>query len=123
MWGNAVTAMPLVAKQYTTKDGSCIRELLHPSFMPGLGLSLAEAVVNAGESTKRHFHMTFDEIYYCLEGAGVLYINDISHPFFPGAYHLLPKGSSHYLAATTRLRLLCVCCPGYAHEETVISAL
>lgn len=109
-------------KSYVTKDGSVIRELLHPSFLPGLGMSLAEAVVEAGQSTERHFHMTFDEIYYCLEGAGVLYVNDAPHPFSPGSYHLMPKGSFHFLTATTKLRLLCVCCPGYTHEETVIAA-
>lgn len=116
-----MTNPPAVPKPYVTKDGSLIRELLHPSLLPGLGMSLAEAVVEAGKRTERHFHMTFDEIYYCLEGAGVLYINDVSHPFSPGSYYLMPKGSSHYLTATIKLRLLCVCCPGYTHDETVIS--
>ena len=107
---------------YVTKDGSRIRELLHPAFLPGLGMSLAEAVVEAGQSTERHYHTAFDEIYYCLEGEGVLYINDAAHPFSPGSYYLLPKGATHYLAAAAKLRLLCVCCPGYTHDETVIAA-
>lgn len=110
-----------VPEAYVTKDKSLVRELVHPAVAPGLGMSLAEAVVEAGAGTEPHFHMTFDEIYYCLEGAGVLHINGKSHPFSPGSYYLMPKGSVHHLTATTRLRVLCVCCPGYNHEETVLT--
>lgn len=105
---------------YVTKDGSLIRELVHPLSAPGLGMSLAEAEVEAGGRTVEHFHTSFDEVYYCLEGAGVLYVNGEPQPFSPGTYRLLPKGSAHYLTATTKLRLLCVCCPAYSHEETVL---
>lgn len=105
---------------YVTKDGSTIRELVHPARWPGLGMSLAEAVVEAGGSTLRHVHTSFDEIYYCLEGTGVLYVDDAPGSFEPGDYRLIARGSSHYLTATTKLRLLCVCCPGYTHEATVL---
>lgn len=113
------TQFPL-PKAYVTKDGSLIRELVHPLFAPGLGMSLAEAVVEAGAGTEAHFHTSFDEIYYCLEGAGVLHVNGEPLPFSPGAYHLMSKGTVHFLTATTRLRVLCVCCPAYSHEETIM---
>ena len=105
---------------YVTKDLSTIRELLHPSRVPGLGVSLAEAVVEAGGQTAEHYHGSFDEIYYGLEGHGTLYINGTPQAFGPHSYVLLPKNARHYLKASTRLRLLCVCCPGYTHEETVL---
>lgn len=109
-----------VPEAYVTKDGSTVRELAHPLFVPGLGMSLAEAVVEAGGKTETHFHTSFDEIYYCLEGAGVLYVNSEPHPFFPGVCHLMTKGAAHSLTATTKLRLLCLCCPAYSHEETIL---
>ena len=109
-----------VPEAYVTKDGSRIRELVHPLFAPGLGMSLAEAEVAAGGRTRAHFHTSFDEIYYCLEGAGVLYVNGEALPFSPGVYHFMPKGSTHYLSATTKLRLLCCCSPAYTHEDTVL---
>ncbi len=105
---------------YVTKDGSRIRELVHPLFTPGLGMSLAEAEVAAGGRTEPHFHTAFDEIYYCLEGAGVLCVNGRAIPFSPGTCHLMTKGATHSLTATTKLRLLCICCPAYTHEETVL---
>ncbi len=105
---------------YVTKDKSLVRELLHPSFVPGLGMSLAEAVVEAGAVTAEHRHTAFDEIYYGLEGEGTLVIDGAPHDFGPHRYFLLPGGCRHYLRAATRLRLLCVCCPGYTHGETVL---
>ena len=105
-------------ESYVTKDHSLIRELLHPARVPGLGMSLAEAVVEAGEKTADHRHHGFDEIYYGLEGEGVLHIDGAAHAFGPHDYYLLPKGSRHFLTAKTRLRLLCMCCPGYTHEGT-----
>ena len=106
---------------YITKDGSSIRELLHPAFTPELGVSLAEAVVEASCETTGHRHSGFDEIYYCLEGEGTLYINDVPHPFSPHRFYLLPKTAVHRLRADTRLRLLCVCCPAYTHEGTELA--
>jgi mannose-6-phosphate isomerase-like protein (cupin superfamily) len=110
-------------KPYGTKDKSLIRELLHPKDIPGLGMSLAEAVVEAGGITARHCHPEFDEIYYGLEGEGILYIDDQPHPFKPHSYYLLPKNTWHWLEAISRLRLLCVCCPGYTHEGTVLKSM
>jgi len=109
-----------VQEPYVTKDGSRIRELVNPLLAPGLGMSLAEAEVAAGSRTEAHFHTDFDEMYYCLQGAGLLYVNNRSFPFSPGTYHLISKGSIHFLTATMTIRLLCICCPGYTHEETVL---
>ena len=106
--------------EYVTKDLSVIRELLNQHCVPGLGLSLAEAVVEAGHATEKHYHTAFDEIYYCLEGEGTLYINDQACEFAAHMFYLLPKNATHYLRAAARLRLLCICCPGYTHEQTVL---
>ncbi|MDR1853343.1 MAG: cupin domain-containing protein [Azoarcus sp.] len=114
-----MTATP-APQPYVTKDGSLIRELLHPQNIPGLGMSLAEAVVEPGASTEEHRHPAFDEIYYGLEGEGTLYIDGQPRPFAADSYYLLPRNTRHWLKAKTRLRLLCVCCPGYTHEGTVL---
>ena len=104
--------------EYITKDNSLIRELLNPKVSPDLSLSLAEAVVEAGASTIEHIHTDFDEIYYCLEGSGFLFINGEAFAFEPGDFYLLPKLSRHYLRATSQLKLLCICQPAYNHSQT-----
>lgn len=115
--------MPLVytndnPKEYITKDASLIRELMNADVVDGLGVSLAEAVVEPGGKTIPHSHTNCDEIYYCLAGDGTLSINGEAFPFSPHNFYLLPKGAVHSLEAKTRLRLLCICCPGYSHEDT-----
>ena len=107
-------------REYITKDLSMIRELLHPDDIPGLKVSLAEAVVDAFQVTEKHYHTDSDEIYYCLEGSGILYIDDQAYDFSPQKFYLLPKNTTHYLKAQTRLRLLCFCSPAYSHEQTVL---
>ncbi len=107
---------------YVTKDRSLIRELPHPAFVPGLGVSLAEALVEAGTATAKHRHADFDEIYYCLGGNGSLHIDGEAFAFSPHRFYLLPRGCTHHLTAATRLRLLCICCPGYTHEQTELPA-
>lgn len=106
--------------EYVTKDASLIRELLNGRVRPGLGLSLAEAVLEAGQSTAAHRHTAFDEIYYGLEGRGRLFVEGQSFAFGPSSCYLLPRGAAHHLEAKSRLRLLCICCPGYTHEETIL---
>ena len=124
---NAEDNTPEAGKQreaYLTKDLSLVRELLHPAAAElrhlDLGMSLAEAVVEESALTASHRHEGFDEIYYCLEGAGVLYLGGEEHEFFPHSFYLIPRGTPHHLKAITRLRLLCVCAPGYTHEDTIV---
>lgn len=107
--------------EYITKDQSLIRELFNASVTPGLGVSLAEAEVEAGAATAAHYHGVSDEFYYGLEGRGVLFIDGVAHPLRRGMCYFLPKGSVHSLKAITRLRVLCVCSPGYSHEDTVLA--
>lgn len=107
-------------KSYLTKDSTFIRELLNSEVVPGLGLSLAEASLAAGEKSAEHLHIDFDEIYYCLEGKGTLFINATPYPFLPHSFYLMRSGESHYLRAEQDLRLLCICQPGYSHNGTTL---
>lgn len=54
-------------KPFITKDKSQIREFYHSQ-----NVSLAEAVVDIGEITEFHFHKTSEEIYFILDGEGLI---------------------------------------------------
>ena len=60
---------------YTTKDGSLIRELLHPSLHGNEKQSLAEATIPEGSETMLHKHVQSEEIYHITEGKGMLILN------------------------------------------------
>jgi len=60
---------------YTTKDGSTIRELMHPAVHGALGSraqSLAEAVVAPGMHTVLHRHRRSEELYHITAGEGLM---------------------------------------------------
>jgi len=48
-------------KAYRTKDGSLVREIVHPDQMPIRNLSLAEARLEPGASTALHYHDESEE--------------------------------------------------------------
>ena len=53
------------ATPFVTKDGSTIREYHHTDLQ-----SLAEASLEPGAATQRHYHARSEEIYLVVEGGG-----------------------------------------------------
>ena len=100
---------------FTTKDGSTIRELHHTSVQ-----SLAEAALEPGQATQRHYHERTEEIYFVTKGSGELEVDGEIQTVRPGDAILIPAGVWHTLAndGTSELLILCMCSPPYSHEDT-----
>ena len=105
---------------YITKDGSEIRELMHPSLHGNRLQSLAEATVQPGARTQRHRHAHTEELYHVSAGSGIMTLGDTCFPVRVGDTVLIAPGTPHCIAATGTepLRLLCCCSPPYSHEDT-----
>ena len=73
--------------------------------------SLAEARVPAGGRTERHYHKVAEELYFILEGAGEVELDDERRMVGPGDAILIPSGAWHTIMATDPLRFLCCCAP------------
>ena len=103
------------AEPFTTKDGSTIRELHHTEAQ-----SLAEATLEPGQATVRHYHAESEEIYFLLAGRGELELDGERCEVEPGDAILIPRGAWHRIHALgdESLRLLCCCAPPYRHEDT-----
>ena len=101
------------AAPFTTKDGSTIRELHHTEAQ-----SLAEARLEPGQATERHYHARTEEIYFLLEGAGEMELDGEHRRVVPGDAILIPPGTWHRITAIGTLRFVCCCSPPYAHEDT-----
>ena len=107
---------------FITKDGSEIRELLASRNSCIRNQTLAEARVPAGTATTPHCHVKTEEIYYILEGEGVMSVGDDSETVGPGDAIAIPPGATHTIRNTGRvvLKFLCCCAPGYEHEDTIL---
>lgn len=105
---------------FVTRDGSIIRELMHPAMHGNRLQSLAEAIVPAGERTIRHRHHRTEELYHFTAGSGLMELGDERFEVGPGdTVHIAPD-TPHALVNTGdgELRLLCCSSPPYADEDT-----
>lgn len=108
------------AQPFVTKDGSTIRELMHPKVHGNERQSLAEAIVAVGSATALHQHCLSEEIYYFIEGNGRMTLGSEVFAVVPGDTVCIAPGIPHRLENTGAepLRLLCCSSPAYSHEDT-----
>lgn len=107
---------------YVTRDGSLIRELMHPVKNGNVQQSLAEAEIAPGSATQLHYHKTSEELYYIVAGRGFMTLGVEKFNVSVGDTVCIPPGTAHCIqnTGTTTLRILCCCAPAYAHEDTVL---
>lgn len=107
---------------FITKDGSQIRELLAYRNSSLSQQSLAEATLLPGTSTTRHYHPKSEEIYYILQGKGLMEIDGVEQEVNPLDAVAIPSKRIHQLTniGTVNLVLLCCCSPAYEHEDTIL---
>ncbi len=105
---------------YITKDGSLIRELMHPQVHGNQTQSLAEAVVPVGTTTALHRHRCSEELYYITQGTGEMTLHTQTFSVGPGDTVCIPPGTAHRIRNTgsEALHILCCSSPPYAHDDT-----
>lgn len=105
---------------YVTKDGSTIRELMHPAVHGNARQSLAEATVAPGAQTQLHRHPRTEEIYHVTAGEGRMTLGTECFTVGAGDTVCIAPGTPHRIANTgaVPLVILCACAPAYAHDDT-----
>lgn len=105
---------------FVTKDGSLIRELMHPATHGNRNQSFAEAVVPPGIATRLHRHHQSEEIYHITAGCGVMTLGEQHFVISVGDTICIAPGNAHNIRNTGSddLRILCACAPPYAHTDT-----
>jgi mannose-6-phosphate isomerase-like protein (cupin superfamily) len=107
------------AEAFRTLDGSTIRVLLDSALGGATNQSLAEASLEVGQSTQRHYHARSEEIYVFLEGGGEMEVEGEARAVGPGDAVLIPAGAWHRIAAgPDGARFLCCCAPPYSDDDT-----
>jgi len=105
---------------YVTRDGSVIRELLHPSVHGNRAQSLAEAEIPPGFTTTLHRHTRTEELYHVIDGAGQMTLGEESFEVRTGDTVCIAPGMPHRISnpGPGVLRILCCCAPAYSHDDT-----
>lgn len=109
---------------FVTKDGSEIRELMHPAHHGNRAQSLAEARIPPGETTALHRHLRSEELYHVSGGRGLMTLGSTRFPIRAGDTVCIAPGTPHQVhnRGDEPLVILCCCTPPYSHDDTELLA-
>jgi mannose-6-phosphate isomerase-like protein (cupin superfamily) len=105
--------------EFISGDNAILRELLHPDKARlKLRYSLAHAVVKPGQRTRPHKLKT-SEVYYILEGEGIMHIDEEAAKVRPGQAIYIPPKSEQFIQniGNTDLIFLCIVDPAWRKED------
>ncbi|NOX91072.1 MAG: cupin domain-containing protein [Gammaproteobacteria bacterium] len=105
---------------FVTKDGSLIRELMHPAMHKNTKQSLAQAVIPVATRTRLHRHVRSEELYHITSGQGRMTLADEIFIVSEGDTLCIPPGAAHCIESIGDMDLviLCCCAPAYSHDDT-----
>ncbi len=106
-------------EEFIAGDNTLLREILHPDRQDlKIGYSLAYALVKAGQTTRPH-RLKSSEVYYILDGNGIVSINGENTDVHSGQAIYIPPGAIQYIRNTgnSDLKFLCVVDPAWRAED------
>ncbi len=104
--------------EFLAGDQTRLRELLHPDKAPlDLRYSLAHAVVRPGDTSLKH-SLAVSEVYYILEGEGLMRIGSETSRVGPGQAIYIPPHAVQCITNTgsTDLKFLCIVDPAWRSD-------
>ncbi|MBW2148891.1 MAG: cupin domain-containing protein [Deltaproteobacteria bacterium] len=82
-------------------DGTALRELLHPHRPEAgeipVGFSLAHARLAPGGCSRPHRLLQSSEVYYILEGRGIMHVENQQYNVEPGHAVYIPPGALQWI--------------------------
>jgi mannose-6-phosphate isomerase-like protein (cupin superfamily) len=105
-----------------TRHGSEIRPLVDRTTSAITQCSLAEEILLPGQTVTPHRHREIEEVYYIIEGRGVMTVGDEQREVAAGDAIFIPRGNRHTLAntGTEPIKLLLVCGPAFFFVDVVL---
>ena len=108
---------------FTSRDNTVLCELLHPAREDvGITQSIAYAVLKPGDASLRHRLRKSSEIYFILEGEGVMHIDIESEAVHKNQAVFIPPRSWQYIqnTGTADLKFLCIVNPSWNEDDEEI---
>ena len=105
-----------------TAHGSEIRPLIDRTTSGITRCSLAEEILPPGCAVTPHHHREMEEIYYILDGQGVMTVGSEQCEVSAGDAIFVPRNHRHSLRNTGELpiRLLVACGPAFSYEDQIL---
>jgi mannose-6-phosphate isomerase-like protein (cupin superfamily) len=110
--------------RFRAMDETLLCELLHPAQEKlGIHYSIAHAILKPGTRSLNHRLKDSSEVYYILEGEGIIYIDNESALVKPGQALYIPRGSWQNILniGIKDLKFLCVVHPSWREEDEELS--
>jgi len=102
-------------------EGTIIRQIFHPhNTLNGITYSLSHSLVMPGKRSKIH-KMKTSEIYYILDGKGILHIDDEVFTVSKDHAIYIPPHSKQFIENTgnEELKILCIVDPAWRQEDEI----
>lgn len=108
--------------EFLAGDNTILRELLHPGKVPlQLRFSLAHATVRSGDTSHKHYLLS-SEVYYILEGKGIMNIGEEMQEVFPGQAIYIPPLAWQCIhnPGPGDLKFICIVDPAWRKQDEVV---
>lgn len=106
----------------TVEKGICgdVIKLINPDNSGAQTLSCVIVTLRPSAESETHYHKRREEIYYVLEGEGLLIVDSNKYDITKGMTAFIPPGTSHKVInkGTKPLRLFVVGSPPYSPADT-----
>ncbi len=106
-------------EEFIAGDNTVLRELLHPDKSDlKLRYSLAHATLAPGLISKLH-SLSTSEVYYILQGEGLMHIDEEEKMVYPGQAVYIPPHAKQYITNTGQADLVFICLvdPAWREED------
>ena len=106
-------------EEFFAGDNTIHRQLLHPDKADlDIHYSIAHAVLHPGKASQPH-RLKTSEVYYILEGEGIMHINDGSEKVHAGQVIYIPPHAKQWIenSGTSDLKFLCIVDPAWREEN------
>lgn len=104
------------------EEGTKIRQIFHPhNTLNGIRYSLSHSELKSGKKSKLH-KMETSEVYYILQGEGVLQIDDDTFKVSKDEIIYIPPHSKQCIENTSKndLKFLCIVDPAWKQEDETV---
>jgi len=108
--------------EFIAGDHTILRELLHPAKEKlEIRYSLAFALLKRGKTSFPHKLKT-SEVYFILDGEGIMHIGDEAAQVIPGNAIYIPPNTRQYIhnSGGVDLKFICIVDPAWKEEDEFV---